>query len=121
MSSIATPPPALAQQPATAVLGYGLGDFANSLTLALGVQLLLFYYVDVVGLAPLAVALLLAVVRLWDAVDLPLGPCVKSTTEFMAYGMLINCLVAMGFPRGHRVWEGLDTLPFEREPGEPDA
>ena len=68
MSSIATPPPALAQQPATAVLGYGLGDFANSLTLALGVQLLLFYYVDVVGLAPLAVALLLAVVRLWDAV-----------------------------------------------------
>ncbi|MEU6464653.1 helix-turn-helix domain-containing protein [Streptomyces sp. NPDC046976] len=59
--------------------------------------------------------------RLWDTVDLPLGTCVKNTTEFMAYGMLINTLVAMGFPRGHRVWEGLDTLPFERETGEPDA
>ncbi|WP_202929825.1 MULTISPECIES: TetR/AcrR family transcriptional regulator [Streptomyces] len=59
--------------------------------------------------------------RLWDTVDLPLGACVKNTTEFMAYGMLINTLVAMGFPRGHRVWEGLDTLPFERETGEPDA
>ncbi|MEU5793817.1 helix-turn-helix domain-containing protein [Streptomyces sp. NPDC047813] len=54
--------------------------------------------------------------RLWDAVDLPPGTCVKNTTEFMAYGMLINTLVAMGFPRGHRVWEGLDTIPFEREP-----
>ena len=59
--------------------------------------------------------------RRGDAVDWPLGTCVKGRTDFMCYGMLINGLVAMGFPRGHRVWEGLDTLPFEREPGEPDA
>lgn len=45
--------------------------------------------------------------RLWDAVHLPLGADVNETTAFMAYGMLINCLVAMGFPPGHRVWEGL--------------
>ncbi|OIK25961.1 TetR family transcriptional regulator [Streptomyces malaysiense] len=59
--------------------------------------------------------------RLWDTVDLPLGACVDNTTEFMAYGMLINCLVAMGFPREHRVWGGLDTIPSERGTGEPDA
>ncbi|BCL30038.1 TetR/AcrR family transcriptional regulator [Streptomyces aurantiacus] len=45
--------------------------------------------------------------RLWDAVHLPLGADIDETTEFLAYGMLINCLVAMGFPPQHRVWEGL--------------
>ncbi|MFF4798055.1 TetR/AcrR family transcriptional regulator [Streptomyces sp. NPDC001351] len=45
--------------------------------------------------------------RLWDTVHLPLGADTDGTTTFMAYGMLINCLVAMGFPPGHRVWEGL--------------
>ncbi|MFD9316725.1 TetR/AcrR family transcriptional regulator [Streptomyces sp. NPDC060053] len=45
--------------------------------------------------------------RLWDTVHLPLGADVNETTTFMAYGMLINCLVAMGFPPEHRVWEGL--------------
>ncbi|MEU9879410.1 TetR/AcrR family transcriptional regulator [Streptomyces phaeochromogenes] len=45
--------------------------------------------------------------RLWDTVHLPLGADVGETTTFMANGMLINCLVAMGFPPEHRVWEGL--------------
>ncbi|MET7657186.1 MULTISPECIES: TetR/AcrR family transcriptional regulator [unclassified Streptomyces] len=45
--------------------------------------------------------------RLWDAVHVPLGADVNGTTMFMAYGMLINCLVAMGFSPEHRVWEGL--------------
>ncbi|MGI5197451.1 TetR/AcrR family transcriptional regulator [Streptomyces sp. CA-288835] len=45
--------------------------------------------------------------RLWDAVQLPLGADPGETTTFMAYGMLINCLVSMGFPPEHRVWEGL--------------
>jgi AcrR family transcriptional regulator len=45
--------------------------------------------------------------RLWEAVHLALGADVEVTTGFMAHGMLINCLVAMGFPPGHRVWEGL--------------
>ena len=45
--------------------------------------------------------------RLWDTVHLPLGADVGETTTFLAYGMLINCLVAMGFPPEHRVWEGL--------------
>ncbi|MCX5146052.1 TetR/AcrR family transcriptional regulator [Streptomyces sp. NBC_00320] len=44
---------------------------------------------------------------LWDTVHVPLGGDVNETTTFMAYGMLINNLAAMGFPPGHRVWEGL--------------
>ncbi|WP_369171653.1 TetR/AcrR family transcriptional regulator [Streptomyces sp. R28] len=45
--------------------------------------------------------------RLWDTVHIPLGADVDGTTSFMAYGMLINCLVAMGFPPEHRVWAGM--------------
>ncbi|MGW4675783.1 TetR/AcrR family transcriptional regulator [Streptomyces sp. NPDC004324] len=53
--------------------------------------------------------------RLWDTVHLPLGADVGETTTFLAYGMLINCFVAMGFPAGHRVWEGI--YPEVRVPG----
>jgi AcrR family transcriptional regulator len=53
--------------------------------------------------------------RLWGAVHLPLGADVKETTTFMAYGMLINTLIAMGFPPEHRVWEGL--YPSARHSG----
>ena len=45
--------------------------------------------------------------RLWETVHLPLGADIDETTTFLAYGMLVNCLVAMGFPPEHRVWEGL--------------
>ncbi|MEU4165886.1 TetR/AcrR family transcriptional regulator [Streptomyces sp. NPDC026665] len=49
--------------------------------------------------------------RLWDAVHLPLGADPGATTSFLATGMLINTLVAMGFPPEHRVWEGLFPGP----------
>ncbi|MFI0965161.1 TetR/AcrR family transcriptional regulator [Streptomyces sp. NPDC021080] len=49
--------------------------------------------------------------RLWDAVHLPLGADPGATTTFLATGMLINTLVAMGFPSEHRVWEGLFSGP----------
>ncbi|MFD3802303.1 TetR/AcrR family transcriptional regulator [Streptomyces sp. NPDC058611] len=45
-------------------------------------------------------------VELWDTVHVPLGADVGETTTFLAYGMLINTLAAMGFPPGHRMWEG---------------
>ncbi|MER5756932.1 TetR/AcrR family transcriptional regulator [Streptomyces sp. NPDC002088] len=45
--------------------------------------------------------------RLWDAVHLSLGADLDETTTFLAHGMLINCLVAMGFPPEDRVWEGV--------------
>jgi AcrR family transcriptional regulator len=47
--------------------------------------------------------------RLWDTIHLPLGADAQETTTFLAQGMLINCLVAMGFPADHRVWAGLAT------------
>ncbi|MER5934407.1 TetR/AcrR family transcriptional regulator [Streptomyces sp. NPDC002054] len=56
--------------------------------------------------------------ELWDTVHLPLGADVKETTTFMAYGMLINTLGAMGFPPGHRVWEGL--YPSAQDKGDPE-
>jgi len=56
--------------------------------------------------------------RLWDTVHLPLGADMDETGSFMAYGMLINCLVAMGFPPRHRVWEGLH--PAARAKGRPE-
>lgn len=45
-------------------------------------------------------------VRLWETVHLNLGADVNETTTFLAYGMLINVLVSMGFPAGHRIWSG---------------
>jgi AcrR family transcriptional regulator len=45
--------------------------------------------------------------RLWDSMHLRLGADVEETTVFMAFGMLINCLLAMGFPPDHRVWQGI--------------
>ncbi|MDQ1009012.1 AcrR family transcriptional regulator [Streptomyces sp. V4I23] len=44
--------------------------------------------------------------ELWDAVHLHLGADVNETTTFLAYGMLINVLVSMGFPADHRIWSG---------------
>ncbi|MGW7522680.1 TetR/AcrR family transcriptional regulator [Streptomyces sp. NPDC054783] len=47
--------------------------------------------------------------RLRDAVHLPLGADIETTT-FLAHGMLINCLVAMGFlPDRHGLGRALHT------------
>ncbi|MGW0603115.1 TetR/AcrR family transcriptional regulator [Streptomyces sp. NPDC002640] len=60
--------------------------------------------------------------RLWDTVHLPLGSDVDETTRFMAAGMLINSLVTMGFPAGHRVWAGLGApCDAEAGPEEPEG
>ncbi|MFF7156758.1 TetR family transcriptional regulator [Streptomyces sp. NPDC008139] len=44
---------------------------------------------------------------LWETLHLELGADVEQTTQFLAYGMLINTLVSLGFPADHRIWEGL--------------
>ncbi|SEO13420.1 transcriptional regulator, TetR family [Actinacidiphila rubida] len=44
--------------------------------------------------------------ELWDTVHLELGADIDETTTFLAYGMLVNTLVSLGFPAGHRNWEG---------------
>ncbi|MEU9194260.1 TetR/AcrR family transcriptional regulator [Streptomyces hundungensis] len=44
--------------------------------------------------------------ELYDTVHLALGADTAETTTFLAYGMLINTLVALGFPPEDRVWKG---------------
>lgn len=50
--------------------------------------------------------------RLWESlferVRLRIGGDVRTTTRFFAYGMLINTLVALGYPQDHRIWTGFD-------------
>ncbi|MET9603905.1 TetR/AcrR family transcriptional regulator [Streptomyces sp. NPDC006512] len=43
---------------------------------------------------------------LWDTVCAPLGGDNERAGAFMAHGMLINTLAALGFPSDHRVWQG---------------
>ncbi|MET8678733.1 TetR/AcrR family transcriptional regulator [Streptomyces sp. NPDC004647] len=49
--------------------------------------------------------------ELWDQAHLALGADIRETTDFMAYGMLINVLVSLGFGSEHRVWSGFGGLP----------
>ncbi|MGF1429648.1 TetR/AcrR family transcriptional regulator [Kitasatospora sp. LaBMicrA B282] len=44
---------------------------------------------------------------LWDSVRVAGGMTTQEVTEFFACGMLINTLLAMGFPPEHRIWDGL--------------
>ncbi|MCW2502192.1 MAG: TetR family transcriptional regulator [Actinomycetia bacterium] len=44
--------------------------------------------------------------EMWDTVHLALGADVDETKTFMAYGMLVNTLFSLGYPAGHRNWEG---------------
>lgn len=45
---------------------------------------------------------------LFDRVRIRLGGDAQDATRFFAYGMLINTLVALGYPPGHRIWAGFD-------------
>ncbi|MBF9067958.1 TetR/AcrR family transcriptional regulator [Streptacidiphilus sp. NEAU-YB345] len=44
---------------------------------------------------------------LWDSVAAVSGSTPEEIGQFFASGMLINSLVAMGFPPDHRVWQSL--------------
>jgi glucuronide carrier protein len=83
-TTVAVPPSSdlgsLAKQPARAVLGYGLGDFANNLAFSMGTSFLLYYLTDVAGVTAAAVGTMFLVVRLWDAfTDLFAGRMVDRT------------------------------------------
>ncbi|MET7647292.1 helix-turn-helix domain-containing protein [Streptomyces sp. NPDC005426] len=45
--------------------------------------------------------------RLFDDITLTLGADPVEATTFLAYGMLANTLTALGYPAGHRLWNGL--------------
>lgn len=46
--------------------------------------------------------------EVWDDAQITFAGDAGETTDFLACGMLINVLVALGFPEDHRVWSGLD-------------
>jgi glucuronide carrier protein len=75
---------AMAKQPATALVGYGLGDFACNLSIAMTTTFLLYYMTDVAGVSAAAVGTMFLIVRLWDAfTDLFAGRMVdKTMTRF---------------------------------------
>ncbi|MGC0384443.1 TetR/AcrR family transcriptional regulator [Streptomyces sp. SAI-129] len=58
--------------------------------------------------------------EIWDCVHLALGGDIEQTTNFLAYGMLINTLVGMGFQPGHRVYGAIQESG-RYEPGQEDT
>lgn len=54
------------------IFSYGLGDMASQLVWSFVGTYLTVYYMDVVGLAPLAVSTILMVAKIWDAVNDPM-------------------------------------------------
>ncbi|MFG2903659.1 TetR/AcrR family transcriptional regulator [Kitasatospora sp. NPDC048286] len=50
--------------------------------------------------------------RLWESlferVRMRIGGDMRDATRFFAHGMLINTLVALGYPQDHRIWTGFD-------------
>ncbi|HTT57959.1 MAG TPA: MFS transporter, partial [Opitutaceae bacterium] len=62
-------------------LGYALGDTASNLFFQTFNIFLTYYYVDVWGLLPAAVATMLFVIRLWDAFADPLMGVIADRTR----------------------------------------
>ncbi|WP_354641074.1 TetR/AcrR family transcriptional regulator [Kitasatospora camelliae] len=56
--------------------------------------------------------------ELFDRIRVRLGGDMAVATQFMSYGMLINTLVALGYPRDHRIWSGFEP---PKALGMPDA
>ncbi|MFI1398770.1 TetR/AcrR family transcriptional regulator [Streptomyces sp. NPDC020681] len=46
--------------------------------------------------------------EIWDQAQVAFAGDVRGTTDFLGCGMLINVLVALGYPEDHRVWSGLN-------------
>jgi len=62
-------------------LGYGVGDMASNFYLGFFSLYLLYYYTDVYGIAPAAVALMLLISKVTDAVSDPLMGVIADRTE----------------------------------------
>ncbi|MFJ1753144.1 TetR/AcrR family transcriptional regulator [Kitasatospora sp. NPDC088134] len=56
--------------------------------------------------------------HLFERVRERIGGDQGEATEFMAHGMLINTLVALGYPTDHRIWSGFEDL--EQRDGKQD-
>lgn len=53
--------------------------------------------------------------RLFERIRERVGGDQKEATQFMAFGMLINTLVALGYPTDHQIWSGLEHGDDEAE------
>jgi AcrR family transcriptional regulator len=56
-------------------------------------------------------------VELWDSSHLALGADDEETGSFFGTGMLINVLLALGVPPGHRAWRSCDI--YAKDPAGP--
>jgi len=80
-------------------LGYGMGDTASNIVFQ-GVNiLLLYFYTDVMGLAPATVALIFVGVRIWDTVNDPVMGIIADRTQ-TRHGKYRPYLLWMAVPFG---------------------
>lgn len=80
-------------------LGYGMGDTASNIVFQ-GVNiLLLYFYTDVMGLAPATVALIFVGVRIWDSVNDPIMGIIADRTQTQ-HGKYRPYLLWMAVPFG---------------------
>ncbi len=80
-------------------LGYGMGDTASNIVFQ-GVNiLLLYFYTDVMGLAPATVALIFVGVRIWDTMNDPIMGIIADRTQ-TRHGKYRPYLLWMAVPFG---------------------
>ena len=79
--------------------GYALGDTASNLFFQTFNVFITYYYVDVWGILPGAIATMMLVVRLWDAVNDPLMGVIADRTE-TRWGKFRPYLLWMAVPYG---------------------
>ena len=63
------------------IFSYGLGDMASQLVWSFVGTYLTVYYIDVVGLAPLAVSTIMMVAKIWDAINDPMMGAIAERTH----------------------------------------
>ena len=80
-------------------LGYALGDTASNLFFQTFNIFLTYYYVDVWGILPGAVATMMLLVRLWDAVNDPIMGVIADRTQ-TRWGKFRPYLLWMAVPYG---------------------
>ncbi|BAK46390.1 hypothetical protein CXIVA_04230 [Clostridium sp. SY8519] len=64
-----------------AVVCYGFGDLASQFVWTFVGSYLTIFYTDIVGLAPLAVSVIMIVARIWDAVNDPMMGAIAERTK----------------------------------------
>ena len=80
-------------------IGYALGDTASNLFFQTFNIFITYYYVDVWGILPSAVATMMLMVRLWDAVNDPMMGVIADRTE-SRWGKFRPYLLWMAVPYG---------------------